>query len=412
MKSLPLIKKGDPNADSLYKIYQTMFYGLSDREQSNLTPPYYMQGAYIINGFADEYGATNQSERAILIGNGSGGKTTFYIISPTKGILNYNSGLETWISVTRLASETIPLTDLAEKVLSAEYYWGGGALNFDKNNSTTNIQALNSAKISALENGASPVGTSVSSFKLVSDYTYLGIGCYDIHLGNYIGVAIKRGSNNPLYTVTVNGISGSLSFTPLLSDTTNAIKTTNITDKAVTRAKIADGAISTAQIAEKGIGGSRLNDKTITTDKIADKAVTRAILDDAVVGQIDQFQMIPQGADLLKVSLGKGVYFTQDEKYLNIPTGITGYNPMCMIVDNNGSRLLLGTSTTGDFICARKNSSATSWLICNYYNEIASKQNSTDKTLATTSKTIVGAINELQSSLGNISTVLTNIIGE
>ena len=47
--------------------------------------------------------------------------------------------------------------------------------------------------------------------------------------------------------------------------------------------------------------------------------------------------------------------------------------------------------------------------ICEY-KVSDNKQNITDSTLATTNKTIVGAINELNSSLGDINTALDNII--
>ena len=43
-------------------------------------------------------------------------------------------------------------------------------------------------------------------------------------------------------------------------------------------------------------------------------------------------------------------------------------------------------------------------------NSINTKQDIADSTLATTNKTIVGAINELNSSLGDINTALNNII--
>lgn len=44
-------------------------------------------------------------------------------------------------------------------------------------------------------------------------------------------------------------------------------------------------------------------------------------------------------------------------------------------------------------------------------NAIATKQNTTDNTLNTTSKTIVGAINEVNSKIGSASTQLQNILG-
>lgn len=44
-------------------------------------------------------------------------------------------------------------------------------------------------------------------------------------------------------------------------------------------------------------------------------------------------------------------------------------------------------------------------------NSIATKQNSTDNTLQTSSKTIVGAINEINSKIGSANTALQNILG-
>jgi hypothetical protein len=44
-------------------------------------------------------------------------------------------------------------------------------------------------------------------------------------------------------------------------------------------------------------------------------------------------------------------------------------------------------------------------------NAIAIKQNSTDNTLNTASKTIVGAINEINDRLGSAGTQLQNILG-
>lgn len=322
-------------------------------------------GVYIIVGFEEEYAEGISQEVAILLINGSDP----FIISPSRGILKYNGRI--WKPVTRLASEKIPLADLAEGVMKSDPYWLMQSIQLPDEGEGSNgrYEMIETIWTLAKQNGCKETNHPIFSFTgdlLGSEV--LGIGV--LSGMSLFGFATSN-DDRKLYSVYIDGDNMVQYISPILT----------------------------------GI---------VTTDKIADKAVTRAILDDAVVGQIDKFQVLPENTNLLSSSIAEGVYLVRGYKYQNFPQGFYTSAPSLLIVGEY-DRLLIGrdNSSSGYPIIARKTSGMTTWSASPViHNELASKQNSTDNTLTTTSKTIVGAINELQSSLGNISSVLTNIIGE
>ena len=176
-----------------------------------------------------------------------------------------------------------------------------------------------------------------------------------------------------------------------------------------------DASIATSKIKDNAISSSKIDDGAVSSDKIADGAVISTKLSGFLQDKVKMVGMnvkvLPDGTDLLSEDLEEGIYVVDCSKMTNVPSSITksayDYALSLLIVDREHKRVMLfglDNNSTKYPTCAYRHLVQKSWNNTpkSIFSELSSlqlsvidKQNKQDTTLETTSKEVVGAINEL-----------------
>ena len=215
-----------------------------------------------------------------------------------------------------------------------------------------------------------------------------------------------------------------------------AVTTPKITNDAVTTEKVKAGAVTKAKLSTEvqAILDDVANKQNITDESLAttskevvgainelfnggvkDKSIEVGKLAQAVQDTIGKVGMnvkvLPAGTDLLSPDFEDGIWIVDCSKMTNVPSSITksdyDYALSLLIVDREHKKVMLfglDTNSTKYPTCAYRHLAQKSWNNTpkSIFSELSSlqlsvidKQNKQDNTLATTSKEVVGAINEL-----------------
>ena len=194
-----------------------------------------------------------------------------------------------------------------------------------------------------------------------------------------------------------------------------AVTTSKIQDVAVTGAKLASQSVSSAKIKDRTIGASKLGANSVTTEKIQPGAVTKEKLADDIAGVFDVFKPVQvndnksgatdaaQLAEIKAYAARLAACGVDTTKGYEIPIlynggskGFIGYNPNAAssfngyaVTPEGNLYTLTMNATTG----ALTHNVLATTTITNALS--TNKQPKTDAALKTTSKTVTGAINEV-----------------
>ena len=142
------------------------------------------------------------------------------------------------------------------------------------------------------------------------------------------------------------------------------------------------------------VGSAQITDGSITTADIADKAVTEAKLSDSVNASLDKADSALQQADLADYAKTADVASTYETKANASATYETKANASATYETKANASATYETKTNAAATYATKEEIADLATDEN----LALKQDKTDNNLATTNKTVVGAINEVKTT--------------
>ena len=180
---------------------------------------------------------------------------------------------------------------------------------------------------------------------------------------------------------------------------------TSIYNKINSKLDASAGAVKTANLANGAVSSDKIADGAVISTKLSD------FLQDKVKMVGMNVKVLPDGTDLLSEDLEEGIYVVDCSKMTNVPSSITksayDYALSLLIVDREHKRVMMfgpDTNSTKYPTCAYRHLVQKSWNNTpdSIYSKLMSLQlgvddsvKKRDDNLATTSKEVIGAINEL-----------------
>ena len=180
---------------------------------------------------------------------------------------------------------------------------------------------------------------------------------------------------------------------------------TSIYNKINSKLDASVGAVKTANLANGAVSSDKIADGAVISTKLSD------FLQDKVKMVGMNVKVLPDGTDLLSEDLEEGIYVVDCSKMTNVPSSITksayDYALSLLIVDREHKRVMMfgpDTNSTKYPTCAYRHLVQKSWNNTpdSIYSKLMSLQlgvddsvKKRDDNLATTSKEVIGAINEI-----------------